>query len=104
MQDNSLRIDMQPLKTITLPQEYSFHEALNQLLAGTCLGMRPGKNLNYVELFKPAWVNERGPGSLLRWNGSDGTADIRTDQYMESWQLVVLDHRQLPALLSPAQA
>lgn len=82
-------------KTITLETELSFAEALQGILDGKWLGIRPGKNTNYVELFKPQWMNEKSPDSILRWNRSDGDSEIRSSQYMEKWYPVVVDHRTL---------
>jgi hypothetical protein len=90
------------LKTITLPGEHSFQEALSQLLAGTCLGIKPGKNTSYITLYKPTWMNENSPNWLLKWAGDNNSAEIRSNQYLEPWSLVVLDHRQLPELISKA--
>jgi hypothetical protein len=97
-------ISLMRIKTITLPEQYSFQEALSQLLAGTCLGIRPGKNTNYVTLFKPHWMNQESPDWMLQWAGESDIAGIRSNQYLEPWHLVILDHRQLPALLSQAPA
>jgi hypothetical protein len=87
------------LRTITLATPLTFAEALQQLLDGKCLGIRPGANTRYVEMFKPGWMNPNSPDFMLRWHGSDDDASIRSNQYLETWFPVIVDHR---ALASPA--
>jgi len=84
------------LKTITLDTPLSFQEALEHIIAGKCLGIRPGSNTGYLELHKPSYMNSACPDSFLRWNGESGDAGIRTSQYLESWYPVIIDHRTLP--------
>lgn len=79
--------------TITLEQEMTFDEALKYMLAGKCLGIRPGSNTGYIELFKPDWMNKEVKEYMLQWNGSgDG---IRTNQYLGVWYPVIIDHRDI---------
>lgn len=82
------------MKTINLPGLLSFSEALNAMLAGHCLGIRPneGTNANYVELFRPEWQRA---GYQLRWSKGTNDQGIRTDQFTGTWALVVVDHRTL---------
>lgn len=85
------------IRTITLSQEMPFTEALQAMLDGKCLGIRPAKNTNYIEMFKPHWMRAENE-FMLRWNGSkDGeSASIRTNQYLEDkWYPVVVNHRTL---------
>jgi len=84
-------------RTITLDTPLTFQEGLQQILDGKCLGIRPEKNTNYIEMYKPHWMNSASPDFMLRWNGSAGDADIRTNQYLERWFPVIIDHRELPA-------
>jgi hypothetical protein len=85
-------------RTITLPQEMSFAEGLQAMLDGKCLGIRPGRNTNYIEFYTPAWMRSTTE-FMLRWNGSNNTnsADIRSNQYLETWYPVVIGHRTLGA-------
>jgi hypothetical protein len=52
------------MKTLDFDIKYSFHAALELMLAGKCLGIRPDNNTGYMELFKPHWM--RGPDYFLR--------------------------------------
>jgi hypothetical protein len=67
------------MKTTTLTQPLSFIEAARALERGECVGIRPGRNTNYLH----------SPGSELIWNESQcGTcrlAQFTTDK----WFLVV---------------
>ena len=81
------------LKTLTLDTPLSFHDALQYLLEGKCLGVRPGNNSGYVELFKPRWMNQDSPDWMLRWHGTDNDSNIRSNQFLESWFPVIVDHR-----------
>ena len=87
------------MKTITLPGEITFTTALDKLMSGECIGIRPDGNSNYVELYKPGWMSKKSPDYMLRWNGStsDATSDanIRSNQYLGVWNLVIVDHRTL---------
>lgn len=85
------------LKTITLDIPLTFQEAMQYLIAGKCLGIRPGTNTGFVELYKPHWMNSASPDSMLRWHGESGNAGIRTNQYLETWYPVIIDHRTLAA-------
>ena len=66
------------------------------MLDGKCLGIRPGNNTNFVEMYKPGWMNAQSPDFMLRWHRSENDADIRTNQFLEQWYPVIIDHRQLP--------
>jgi len=85
------------MRTITLTTPLTFTEALGKLIAGECLGIRPEKNAYYVKPFKPAWMNKESPDFMLGWESGAGSGDvdtqIRSNQYMEKWFLVVADHR-----------
>ncbi len=83
------------MKTITLNQKMSFNEALQYLLDGKCVGIRPMTNSNYIELFKPGWMNPDSPDYFLRWNDSIDNSDIRSNQFLEEWYPVVVDHRTI---------
>lgn len=85
------------LKTITLDTSLTFQEALQHLMDGKCLGIRPGNNTGFIELHKPHWMNQSSPDSFLRWHGNSGDAGIRTNQYLEPWHPVIIDHRTLAA-------
>lgn len=82
--------------TINLPAPLTFTEALQALLDGKCLGIRPGQNTHYVELWRPGWQRSDWQ---LRWCGS-GEQSIRTNQFQGEWHLVIIDHRTL----TPAQS
>jgi hypothetical protein len=86
------------MRTITLTTPMSFTEALARMIAGECLGIRPGKNTNYVVAFKPPWMNTNGSDFMLCWQDSDArspNSQIRSNQFMEEWYLVIADHRSL---------
>lgn len=82
------------MKTITLEQPYNFLQALQKLVDGECLGIKPGTNTNYMHL---------NPSSKTRliWcrnssidNDEDGTC--RAQQFLtDPWYLVIADHREL---------
>lgn len=89
-------------RTLTLDTALSFNDALEYLLAGKCLGIRPGNNTNYIELYKPGWMHPEGPDWLLRWSRTEDNAGIRSSQYLELWYPVILDHRYLQKMLDEA--
>lgn len=89
------------MKTITLEPWLTFKEALQSLLDGKCIGIRPEGNANFIIKYKPIWMNEFSLDYGLCWNRSVkengiGNEMIRTNQYLENWQLVVIDHNDLP--------
>ena len=88
------------MKTITLENELSFTDAVQHLLDGKCVGIRPKGNSNFVVKYKPHWMNQSSPDYLLCWNRSvkegKGNEGIRTDQYTSVWQPVVIDANDLP--------
>lgn len=83
------------MKTITLEIEMNFNDALQYLLDGKCVGIQPSNNTNYVELFMPKWMNEKSRDWMLRWHDSEDDQGIRSDQYLEEWYPVIVDHREL---------
>jgi len=83
------------MDTLNLDQPLEFKDALKALLDGKCLGIRPGNNTGFIEAYKPHWMNQSSPDFMLRWHGSEGTAEIRSNQYLETWTMVILDHRCL---------
>lgn len=83
------------LQFFTLDAPMTFHEALQALEDGKCLGIRPGANMNYLELWRPHW--KRG-GWQLRWNRSESDQGVNTEQFLGEWRMVIVDHRQLPSL------
>lgn len=83
------------MKTITLDNYMSFNDALQYLMDGKCIGIRPAGNSNYIERFKPKWMNQESPDWMLRWNNSEDNQGIRTNQYFEKWFPVIVDHREL---------
>jgi hypothetical protein len=86
------------MRTITQTQPHTFAEALKKLADGECIGIRPGTNTNYVVAFKPHWMNPNSPDFMLVWSNSDARspdAMIRSNQFLETWFLVVVDHRTL---------
>lgn len=85
------------MKTIDLPEELSFPEALRSLLDGKCIGIRPDYNLNFIEMFKPHWMNPESSDYLLRWHGDGDDTGIRTNQFLGTWTLVIVDHQTLQA-------
>lgn len=88
-------------RTITLPELYSFGDALLKLDAGECVGIQPYKEgttqVGYVIRFQPKWMNPEGDGRILCWADRsrspsiDIDGDIRVDQLLGKWKLVVLD-------------
>lgn len=88
------------MRTITQTTPHTFAEALKKLVEGECIGIRPGSNTNFVVAFRPAWMNQQGPDFMLVWNDCDvrsPDAMIRSNQFLETWFLVVIDHRTLSA-------
>jgi hypothetical protein len=83
---------MKRMITITLEQEYSFQDAVQAMLDGKCLGIRPGANMRYVEPFRPPWMKDKND-VMLQWEGGGG--EIRATQFLGKWKLVVVDHREL---------
>lgn len=83
------------MKTITLEVEMNFNDALQYLLDGKCLGIRPINNSGYVELFKPKGINPKSPDFMLRWDSSDDNCHIRTNQFLEKWNPVIVNHKNL---------
>jgi len=78
----------------------TFTEALEYLMQGKCVGIKPSTNSNFIVRYKPKWMNAESPDYMLCWNRSehkDGRADcsIRTNQYLEEWYPVIIDHREL---------
>lgn len=84
------------LRTITLDTPLTFQEALQHMLDGKCLGIRPEKNTNFVEMYKPHWMSTQSPDFMLRWHRSENDMSIRTNQFLERWFPVIIDHRNLP--------
>lgn len=81
--------------TVTLNQELSFQEALQNLLDGRCIGIRPGDNTSYLELYKPTWMRA-ADDYMLRWHGTKSDLSVRTSQFSTpTWKLVIIDHRKL---------
>lgn len=83
------------MRTITLDQQMGFTDALQLMLDGKCLGIRPVGNTGYVTLSKPHWMSTASPDSLLKWANSEMDTQIRSNQFMGLWCLVVVDHRCL---------
>lgn len=52
------------MKTITLPEELDFAAALQSLLAGKCLGIRPDGNAQFVVFCRPSFLKS---DFLLGW-------------------------------------
>jgi hypothetical protein len=86
------------MRTITQTQPHTFTEALKKLSDGECIGIRPGQNTGYVVAYRPNWMNQQSPDFMLVWSTSDARspdAMIRSNQFLETWFLVVVDHRTL---------
>ena len=83
------------MRTITLDTEMSFISALTYLMEGKCIGIRPGSNSGYVIRYKPDWMNQESEDYMLKWNGTRNGDLIRTNQYLESWYPVIVDHREI---------
>ena len=77
-----------------------FTEALQHLVDGKCIGIKPKGNNNYVVKYKPHWMNQDSTEHMLCWNRSvkegKGETSIRTNQYLNEWFLVVIDCNDLP--------
>lgn len=86
------------MRTITQTTAHSFTDALQKLTTGECIGLRPGQNTNYVVAYRPGWMNQQSPDFMLVWSGTTMVdAMIRSNQFMGTWFLVVIDHRTLGA-------
>ena len=87
------------MKTITLENELNFTDALQSLLDGKCIGIRPKGNANYIIKFQPNWM-EKSKDYCIGWHRSfkDGKCnqEIRVEQYLDVWFLVVIDCNSLP--------
>jgi hypothetical protein len=85
--------------TITLPEEHTFLEALKSLVEGECVGIKPGDNLNYMELATDQeYIQLKAANSLLAWNDSHKCRAryfaVRAEQFLSpTWRLVVKDRR-----------
>lgn len=88
------------MKTITLEEEMNFTDAVQCLLDGKCIGIRPKYNTDFLVKYKPNWMNQTSPDYLLCWNRTvkegQGTEGIRTDQYLGAWKLVIINSNDLP--------
>ena len=86
--------------TITLETEMSFLEALQNLEEGKCIGIKPKGNSNFLVKYKPHWMNQDSPDNMLCWDRSvkegKGTENVRTNQYLGKWFLVVINTNLLP--------
>jgi hypothetical protein len=87
------------MKTIDLPEELSFKEALTAMMDGKCLGIRPGANTGYLELYDPMFIRPTTIQNYwLRWHGSEDRLGIQATQFLEdNWHLVIMDHREINA-------
>ena len=83
------------MKTITLETHTNFIDALKYLIEGNCIGIKPGENTSYLEIYKPEWMNKESPDYILKWHDSENNEGIRTDQYFEKWFPVIVDHREI---------
>ena len=88
------------MKTIALELEMNFTDAVRYLLDGKCIGIKPKGNSNFIVNYKPHWMNQASHDYLLCWSRSvrkgKGDEGIRTDQYIGTWQPVVIDTNDLP--------
>jgi hypothetical protein len=88
------------MRTITLKTKMTFLEALDCLMSGVCIGIKPSTNTGFIVRYKPKWMNQKSPDYCLCWNSTQNKEiiddSIRTNQYLEDWYLVVIDHRELP--------
>lgn len=80
------------MKVIDLDEMMSFEKALKNLLEGKCLGIKPKGNSNYIVLYAPEWMNS---DYFLCWNNTEGDTNIRSNQYLEEWSLVIINHLTL---------
>jgi hypothetical protein len=84
------------MKTIILKElKMDFIHALQYLLNGKCIGILPGDNSNYIVNYKPTWMNKESPDYLLKWNNSKEDNGIRTDQFLDDWYPVIIDHNDI---------
>ena len=94
----NVKIDKK-MKTITLEPTMTFADALQCLIDGKCIGIRPKGNSNFIVKYHPRWMIQTSTDFVLCWNHSvkDGIGDhsIRTDQYLGTWQLVIIDSNDL---------
>lgn len=78
----------------------NFSDAVQYLLDGKCIGIRPKGNGSFLVKYKPFWMNQNSPDYILCWSRSvkEGKANegIRTDQCVGSWQPVIIDSNELP--------
>lgn len=84
------------MKTITLELEMNFTEAIQYLLDGKCIGIKPKGNSSFLVKYKP----NSSFNYFLCWSRSvrdgKGNEAVRSDQYLETWQPVVIDTNDLP--------
>lgn len=83
------------MRTITLETKMTFAEALQYLMDGKCIGIKPQTNSNFLVRYHPKWMNQESPDYILKWNRSEKDEGIRTNQYLEEWYAVIIDHREL---------
>lgn len=88
------------MRTITLEVQMTFNEALNYLMEGKCIGIKPKGNGSFLVKYKPHWMNKDSSDYILCWNRTykDGEVDqgIRTNQYLDEWNPVIIDCNNLP--------
>lgn len=88
------------MRTITLENEMPFTDAVQYLLDGKCVGIRPKGNCNFIVKYKSHWLNQSSPDYFLCWSRSvkegKGNESIRTNQYTGMWLPVVIDANDLP--------
>ena len=88
------------MKVITLNTPMSFTEAVQFLLSGKCIGIRPEGNNNFIVAYTPIWMNKDSVDYQLCWSRSVkdgiGNTSIRATQYLGKWFPVVIDSNDLP--------
>lgn len=86
--------------TITLDTAMNYTDALQYLIDGKCIGIKPQNNLGFIVKYKPIWMKKTSPDYQICWSRSfkDGQANegIRAEQYLGDWFPVVIDTNTLP--------
>lgn len=86
--------------TITLDTPMTFLEAMQYLVDGKCVGIKPVTNSNYLVPYKPHFWNQNDKRIALAWFRSlkDNKVDttLSSESYLGEWFPVILDARRLP--------
>lgn len=90
------------LRTKDLEIELSFSEALKWLEEGNCIGIRPKGNANFIIKTRMCYNKPDSKRNFIMWKRTkkedrqNGDQSIRIEQYLDTWNPVVLDCNELP--------